>query len=125
MAPLPERHFGSFVQVFEQPLPSPKKRPFGPLQVCPPAVGNGAVVLVPQSHDSPVSSTPFPQIDFLQAIPGVGQSEPGSTRQVAEHPSPLAVFPSSHFSPAVILPSPHSGTHFFPGTRHCQPGSTV
>src|SRR3954468_16859319 len=28
----PSRHLGSLVQVFEQPVPSPKKRPFGPGQ---------------------------------------------------------------------------------------------
>ena len=55
---LPEalRQVGSLVQVFEQPLPSPLKRPFGPVHPVGTLVGS-----VPQSHASPTSFTPLPQ----------------------------------------------------------------
>jgi hypothetical protein len=44
---------------------------------------------------------------------------------VLEQPSPLTVLPSSHVSVPVSTPSPHSGEHGLPGTRHSQPASTV
>src|SRR5690606_21441389 len=75
------------------------------------------------SHDSPVSTTPLPQTACVQVAPV--QDQPGSVRHVLEQPSPLTALPSSQFSVAVITPSPQSGTHFLPGTRHCQPGSTA
>src|SRR5688572_18852525 len=57
VAPVALRQLGSFVQVFEQPLASPKNRPFGPLQ----PVGYIALS-VPQSQPSFPSLTPLPQI---------------------------------------------------------------
>src|SRR5690606_22840918 len=53
------------------------------------------------------------------------QDQPGSVRQVLEQPSPPMASPSSPFSLPVMTPSPHKGTHGFPGTLHCHPGSTV
>src|SRR5262245_15886872 len=49
----PSRHFGSLVQVFEQPVPSPKNRPFGPGQ---PA--GSFVASLPQSQPSLDSLVP-------------------------------------------------------------------
>ena len=54
----------------------------------------------------------------------VGQLAPGSIKQLAEQPSSLAVFLSSHFSPPLMIPSPQVGTHLRPGTRHSKPAST-
>src|SRR3569623_2371121 len=50
--PLESRHVGSLVQVFEQPLPSPRNTPY-----CSPA-----------SHDSPASPMPKPQPHLLQVL---------------------------------------------------------
>jgi len=36
------------------------------------------------------------------------QVQPASNVQVEEHPSPLAVFPSSHASPEILRPSPQA-----------------
>ena len=128
MAPLPQavahacvfpdgsRQLGSLVQVFEQPDPSPKNRPFGPLQ----PVGN-VTLLVPQSQPSLPSFTPLPQTDAAQVLlpPAAPvQVAPGSTRQIEEQPSPFVVLPSSHASLPIFMPSPHAGTHGVPGTRH-------
>ncbi len=44
------RQIGSFVQVLEQPVPSPLKRPFGPEHADGTLLGSE-----PQSHASPVS----------------------------------------------------------------------
>ena len=119
--PALSRQFGSLVQVFEQPVASPKKRPFWPLQ----PLGRFAGSL-PQSHCSPVSLIAFPQAAFLQGWPGVGgQVEPGSTWHVLEQPSPLTVFPSSQVSLPVSLLSPQIGEQGLPGTRHSQPGSIL
>src|SRR5687768_7186928 len=57
VAPVALRQLGSFVHVFEQPLASPKNRPFGPLQ----PVGYVALS-VPQSQPSFPSLMPLPQI---------------------------------------------------------------
>jgi hypothetical protein len=111
---------GSFVHVFEHPLPSPLNRPLGPVQPVGTFVGS-----VPQSQDSPVSLTPLPQIDFVQTLGAPTQVHPGSTPQLAEHPSPLVVLPSSHCLPSSTLPSPQMRMHAFPGTGHCQPGSIL
>src|SRR6187549_167819 len=84
---------------------------------------------MPLSQLSPVSTTLLPQTAFVQTLGSPMHDEPDSTRHVLEQPSPLVVLPSSQPSVAdgdcTILPSPQSGTHFLPGTRHCQPGSTV
>src|SRR5579871_3221914 len=98
-----ERQVGSLVQVFEHPVPSPLKRPFGPVQPLGSFVGS-----VPQSHDSPAPTTPSPQTARVHlpacGADGVpGQVAPGSRWQVEEQPSPLLVFPSSHCSPPVIM----------------------
>ena len=64
--PVVSRQTGSLVQVLEQPVPSPLKRPFGPVQP------EGKVVkLVPQSQASPASTMPLPQIAMVH-IPGAG-----------------------------------------------------
>jgi hypothetical protein len=110
-APFVPRQIGSTVQVFEQPLPSPLKRPFGPVQPVGSFVGS-----VPQSQASPVSSMPLPHTDFLQTLGAPVQLQPGSTWQVDEQPSLLSVFPSSHGLPNWTLPSPHIGVQGFPGT---------
>lgn len=39
------------------------------------------------------------------------QKYPASFWQVEEHPSPLTVFPSSHYK-SITIPSPHKSTHF-------------
>ena len=118
--PFVPRQMGSLVQVFEQPVPSPLNRPFGPVQPVGMVLGS-----LPQSQDSPVSLIPFPHFATLQSLPGVGQSAPGSTWQVTEQPSPLRVLPSSHASLPSSLLSPQIGVQGFPGTRHCHPGSMV
>src|ERR1022692_4303265 len=61
----PVRQTGSLVQVFEHPVPSPLKRPFGPVQ----PVGKGDVLLVPQSQDSLVSTMPLPQTELTPPLP--------------------------------------------------------
>jgi len=61
------------VQVFEQPVPSPLKRPFGPVHPFGNLVGS-----VPQSHASPVSTMPLPHTDFLQTLGDPVQLQPGS-----------------------------------------------
>ena len=120
------RQVGSLVQVLEQPVPSPLKRPFGPVH----PTGN-VVGLVPQSQASPDSFTPLPQMAVVH-FPGAGapasssdRSEAGSTWQVLEQPSPLVVLPSSHVSLPSMTPSPQIGMHGFPGTGQRQPASTV
>ena len=77
------RQIGSLVQVFEQPVPSPLKRPLGPVQPRGNVVGS-----VPQSQASPASLMPLPQMAVVH-IPAagapdavVGQVEAGSTWQV-------------------------------------------
>src|ERR1022692_600038 len=114
----PVRQTGSLVQVLEQPLPSPLKRPFGPVQ----PVGKGGVSLVPQSQPSLPVCLPSPQTATVQTlfIPagGLGQLAPGSIRQFLEQPSPSVLFPSSQASVPMRMPSPHLGVHFLPGTRH-------
>src|SRR5580698_1886300 len=114
VTPAALRQMGSLVQVFEQPVPSPLKRPLGPVQ----PVGK-VVRLVPQSQASPASTTPLPQTASVQTLllPGVlVQLAPGSTWQVDEQPSPLTSLPSSHFSVPVTMPSPQRGMHGLPGT---------
>ena len=116
---LPEalRQVGSLVQVLEQPVPSPLKRPFGPVQPVGSFVGS-----VPQSQASPASFTPLPQMAVVHApaigapVLVVGQVEAGSTWQVLEQPSPLVVLLSSHFSLPSMTPSPQIGMQGFPGT---------
>src|ERR1043165_4008314 len=49
----PSRHFGSFEQVVEQPVPSPKKSPFS----------------APTSQDSPTSRPPLPQTALIPPVP--------------------------------------------------------
>src|SRR6266481_4760395 len=51
--------------------------------------------LLPSSHSSPVCTVPSPQMGVHTAIVPV-QLHPASTTHASEHPSPLAVFPSSH-----------------------------
>src|SRR5262245_40981742 len=120
VTPAEVRQVGSFVQVLEQPVASPKNRPFGPLQ----PVGYGPSLFVPQSPPSFPSFMPLPQMAALH-IPGAGppgadfgQVEPGSTWQADEQPSLSAVLLSSHCSPPLIMPSPQAGTQGRPGTRH-------
>src|SRR5580765_5885677 len=129
VAPAAVRQDGSLVQVFEQPVASPKKRPFGPLQSAPPGpwpAGYGAALFVPQSQPSVPSFLPLPQIDAVQTL-GVPvlQVAPGSIEQVDEQPSPSALLPSSHASPPFFMPSPQAGTQGRPGTRHSKPVSTI
>ena len=67
-------------------------------------------MVLPSSHYSPVSLTPFPQI--LEHIEGqVGhellQAHPPSTTQ-SEHPSLFLTFPSSHCSPLSTIAFPQS-----------------
>jgi hypothetical protein len=108
------RQLGSLVQVFEQPVPSPKKRPLRPLQPLGRFTGS-----VPQSHCSPISLIPLPQFALMQSWPGEGgQLAPGSIWQVLEQPSPLTAFPSSQVSLPVSLLSPQIGVQGIPGTRH-------
>jgi hypothetical protein len=73
VAPVPvvPRQIGSLLQVFEQPVPSPLRRPFGPEQ---PA--GSPTSEVPQSQVSPASTTPFPQ-------------EPGALPAAPPAPAPL------------------------------------
>src|SRR3954471_5141271 len=79
------RQIGSFVQVLEQPVPSPLKRPLGPVQPAGDAVG-----WRPQWQPSPVSFTPFPQSALVhEPGPVPEQVAPGSTWQLPEQPSPL------------------------------------
>src|SRR5688500_18923000 len=82
--PVASRHAGSFVHVFEQPraasIASPVKRPFT-LPV---------VASLPSSHDSPASTTPLPQTEAVQTEGEPVQDQPGSERQVVEHPIPGA-----------------------------------
>ena len=108
------RQLGSLVQVFEQPVASPKNRPFGPLQ----PVGHGPVMLVPQSQPSLPSFMPLPQMEALQTLGMPVQLAPGSIWQVGEQPSSLTMFPSSHCSIPMIMPSPQAGTQRRAGTRH-------
>ena len=74
------RQVGSLVQVLEQPVPSPLKRPLGPVQPEGNFVGS-----VPQSQPSPASFTPLPQMAVVHfpgagaPEPAVGQVEAGST----------------------------------------------
>src|SRR3954451_9358003 len=70
------RHFGSFVQVLEQPVPSPKKRPFGPAHPVGSLAGS-----VPQSQPSLDSFTPLPQTATVHFPPVGGQVAPGSGKQ--------------------------------------------
>jgi hypothetical protein len=84
--------------------------------------------VLPSSQASEPSTLPSPQTVGVQTLfcPELPvHLKPISSLQLAEQPSPLAVLPSSHISPAVITPSPQAGLHGLPGTRHCQPGSTV
>src|SRR5262245_37553411 len=120
VAPPALRHDGSLVQVFEQPLASPKNAPFGPLQPF-----GRPVLLVPQSQASVPSLTPLPHAALVQTLGVPVQVAPGSTWQIDEHPSPAVVLPSSHVSPPTRMPSPHRGTHGRPGTRHAYPVSTL
>ena len=46
-----------------------------------------------------------------------------SITQVESQPSPLVVFPSSHYSPASKTPSPHFKTHAAPTVGHLYPVS--
>ncbi len=82
---------------------------------------------VGQTVASPASHTRFPHLftieeeeeltggigsaghskTFLQTLAKPTQEYPGSTIQVAEHPSPFKRFPLSHCSNASILPFPH------------------
>ncbi len=125
---LPEelRQIGSLVQVLEQPVPSPLKRPFGPVQPEGSFVGS-----VPQSQASPASCIPLPQTAVVHAPAAgapddvFGQLEAGSTWQVGEQPSPAVVLLSSHFSLPSMTPSPQIGMQGFPGTGQRQPVSTV
>jgi hypothetical protein len=125
--PLVPRQTGSFVQVFEQPVPSPLNKPFGPVQL----VGHGPVKLVPQSQPSFPSVFPFPHTGTVHG-PGAGipfavfgQLAPLSIWHVDEQPSPLIVLPSSHCSFPVTTPSPHKGAHGLAGTRQIHPGSVM
>src|SRR5262245_44236058 len=122
VTPADVRQTGSLVQVFEQPVASPKNRPFGPLQSAPPGpcpAGYGAALFVPQSQPSVPSLLPLPQIAAVQTLGlAVVQVAPGSIEQVDEQPSPSALLPSSHASPPFFMPSPQAGTQGRPGTRH-------
>ena len=64
--PVVPRQIGSFVQVLEQPLPSPLKRPFGTEQPAGNFVGS-----VPQSQPSLPSFIPLPQT-LTEHFPGAG-----------------------------------------------------
>jgi hypothetical protein len=118
--PLVPRQIGSTVQVFEQPVPSPLKRPFGPVQPVGSFAGSA-----PQSHASPVSTTPLPHTPFVQTLGDPLQLAPGSIWQVDEQPSPLTSLPSSHCLPNSTFPSPQVGVQGFPATRQLQPGSSL
>ena len=70
-------------------------------------------IVLPSSHYSPVSFTPFPQI--FEHIEGhVGQellqAHPPSITQ-SEHPSLFLIFPSSHCSPLSTIAFPQSLVH--------------
>ena len=115
------RQIGSLVQVFEQPVPSPLKRPLGPPQ----PLGK-LVALVPQSQASPASFTPFPQTALVHDPgPVPEQVAPGSIWQLLEQPSPLTVLPSSQASLPLRTLSPQIGTQGLPGTGQRQPASTA
>jgi len=60
-----------------------------------------------------------------QLLGAAWHRKPGSSLQVGEQPSSGVVLPSSHASAAAMMPSPHLGVHGLPGTRHCQPASTL
>ena len=83
----------------------------------------------PSSQDSPDSTTLFPQVFAASQVSGVSvvshtllvqlaspvahgavllHVDPFSTLQVSLQPSPFVVFPSSHHSPVLSVPFPHS-----------------
>ena len=112
VTPAAERQPGSGVHVLEQPVPSPKNVPFGPLQRA-----GKAVSLVPQSQASRPSITPLPHTAWEQTLGAPVHVAPGSTLQMLEQPSPAVVLPSSHCSPPTSMPSPQSGSQRRPSTR--------
>src|SRR5450755_3129220 len=69
---------------------------------------------------------PSPHLLATQRSPRIGQDQPGSTWHVAEQPSLLFVFLSSHFSSPPILPSPHLTveTHGDPGVGQTKSASS-
>src|SRR6266571_7205536 len=74
------------------------------------------LVVLPSSHCSPGSSVPLPHTAAQSCGQDRGSSLASQTRlphrtpsaQPAEQPSPFAVLPSSHCSPASSTPSPHT-----------------
>ena len=107
----PSRHFGSLVQVFEQPVPSPRNRP---LHLSEPATQS------PSSHDSPAStfSLPHTAATHLLGIIVLSQVAPGSTAHVGEQPSSGRRVPVVARFAADDLAVAARGTHLRPGTRH-------
>jgi len=62
--------------------------------------------------------SPSPQIG-RHGDPGVGQVKPVSIMHMLEHPSPVALLPSSQVSvPFIIIESPQIAEHAAPTTRH-------
>src|SRR5262249_48243125 len=67
----------------------------------------------PSSHCSSPRRMPSPHCLALQAMPGIEQSQPGSTvLQSAEQPSLFAVLPSSQSSCPPSLRSPHTTVYW-------------
>lgn len=74
------------------------------------------------SHSSAPSLSPSPHKTKQDPGPVPIQSQPASIKQVAPHPSPTAVFPSSQFSGFLTVESPQIGVQLVVQTY---PGSTV
>src|SRR5262245_22193980 len=104
------------------------------------------------SHSSPGCTIPLPHTDGMvwhwlshvmtfggsrcspaSAAPSPHSPAPASIVQLAQHPSPGRLFPSSHCSPGCTIPLPHTDgmvwhwlSHVMTfGGSHCSPGSTV
>jgi hypothetical protein len=60
-----------------------------------------------------------------QVLGEPAQEYPASTVHAAEQPSPLKMFPSSHCSPAPVMPSPQAVVQTLGEPAHEYPASTV
>ena len=101
------RQLGSFVQAFEQPLPSPKKRPFGPLQ----PVGNVALSYRNRSLRSPPSPRCRRWMPCTCSCrrPRRCSSRPARPGRPTSSRRRSPCCRRRTLSPPIFMPSPHAG----------------